>query len=147
MFASGADLKADLAEGVDFSHIIQEAVIMTLATGAFFWLAWSLKKSQQTMADLRQELEMIKNFQQPEEVLMIKRQLSEVISNQFNLWHLSQSEKEVGLLLLKGFSLKEIATLRGTAEKTIRQQASSIYKKSHLSGRHAFSAWFIEDFL
>ncbi len=51
------------------------------------------------------------------------------------------------LVLLKGFSLKEISALRGTAEKTIRQQAPSIYQKTGVSGRHAFAAWFIEDFL
>ena len=37
--------------------------------------------------------------------------------------------------------------VRGTAEKTIRQQASSIYQKANILGRHSFSAWFIEDFL
>ena len=57
------------------------------------------------------------------------------------------SEKDVGWLLSKGLSLKEIAAIRETLEKTVRQQASSIYKKAGLSGRHAFSAWFIEDAL
>jgi DNA-binding CsgD family transcriptional regulator len=37
--------------------------------------------------------------------------------------------------------------LRGTAEKTIRQQASAIYKKAGVAGRHVFSAWFMEDLL
>jgi len=32
-------------------------------------------------------------------------------------------------------------------EKTVRQQASAIYSKAGLSGRHAFSAWFIEELL
>ena len=62
-------------------------------------------------------------------------------------WQLTTSEKDVGWLLLKGLSLKEIAAIRQTMEKTVRQQASSIYKKAGLSGRHAFSAWFIEDAL
>jgi len=33
------------------------------------------------------------------------------------------------------------------AGKTVRQQAPASYKKSDVSGRHAFSAWFIEDIL
>jgi DNA-binding NarL/FixJ family response regulator len=53
----------------------------------------------------------------------------------------------VAILLLKGLSFKEIAGVRETREKTVRQQASSIYKKAGVSGRHAFAAWFIEDFL
>ena len=50
-------------------------------------------------------------------------------------------------MLLKGLSLKEIASLRDTREKTVRQQASTIYGKSGLEGRHALAAWFLEDFL
>lgn len=37
--------------------------------------------------------------------------------------------------------------LRNILEKTVRQQASAIYKKAGINGRHAFSAWFIEDAL
>jgi DNA-binding CsgD family transcriptional regulator len=37
--------------------------------------------------------------------------------------------------------------VRDTHEKTVRQQASAIYRKAGVSGRHAFAAWFIEDFL
>jgi len=51
------------------------------------------------------------------------------------------------MLLLKGLSIKEIAALRETHEKTVRQQASAIYRKAGVAGRHAFAAWFIEDLL
>lgn len=37
---------------------------------------------------------------------------------------------EIAWLMLKGYSFKEIAALREVKEKTIRQQASSIYSKS-----------------
>ena len=131
----------------DLAHLVQEAVIMLFAAGVFIWIAAKLRKSKQDMSALKRELESIKTTQQSAEVLAIKQQLSEVISSQFALWNLTKSEKEVGLLLLKGFSLNEIAYLRKTAEKTVRQQASSIYKKANVAGRHAFSAWFIEDFL
>jgi DNA-binding CsgD family transcriptional regulator len=80
-------------------------------------------------------------------VLEARKNLGNVVSQQFAEWQLTDSEREVGWLLLKGLSLKEIAIVRSTQEKTVRQQASSIYKKAGLSGRHAFSAWFIEDIL
>ena len=51
------------------------------------------------------------------------------------------------MLLLKGLSFREIAAVRQTREKTVRQQASAIYGKSGLEGRHEFAAWFLEDFL
>ena len=53
----------------------------------------------------------------------------------------------MGRLLLKGLSIKEIASLRETHEKTVRQHASAIYRKAELPGRHAFAAWFLEDLL
>ena len=75
------------------------------------------------------------------------REYSAYLHKQFDVWTLSPSEKDVALLLLKGLSFKEIAEARSTKEKTVRQQASTIYKKSNVSGRHEFAAWFFEDML
>ena len=80
-------------------------------------------------------------------VLDVRKKLGNVVTQQFSEWKLTDSEADVGWLMLKGLSLKEIAMVRSTLEKTVRQQASSIYKKSGVQGRHAFSAWFIEDIL
>ena len=46
-----------------------------------------------------------------------------------------------------GLSFDEIANVRNTKEKTVRQQATAIYRKSGLGSRHEFAAWFFEDFL
>ncbi len=73
--------------------------------------------------------------------------LGRVIEEQCNEWQLSTAEKEVALLLLKGLSLKEIAALRETAERTVRQQASTVYAKAGISGRAELSAFFLEDLL
>ncbi|WP_370693518.1 helix-turn-helix transcriptional regulator [Pseudoalteromonas sp. 1_MG-2023] len=51
------------------------------------------------------------------------------------------------MLLLKGLSFKEISAIRHTKEKTVRQQASVIYSKANVEGRHEFAAWFLEDFI
>ena len=73
--------------------------------------------------------------------------LSVAIDTQLARWSLSSSEKEVALLILKGLSLKEIAALRNTAEKTVRAQSVSIYSKSGLAGRSELAAFFLEDLL
>ncbi len=67
------------------------------------------------------------------------------ITRQFGDWGMTEAEQEVGLLILKGLSHKEIASLRGTTEATVRQQAQSIYARSKLPGKSAFSAYFLED--
>nr|HMN69592.1 helix-turn-helix transcriptional regulator [Bdellovibrionales bacterium] len=66
---------------------------------------------------------------------------------QLTSWKLTISEKEVAFLLLKGLSLKEIAEIRKTSEKTARAQSTAIYEKSGLSGRSELAAFFLEDLL
>ena len=60
---------------------------------------------------------------------------------------MTPAEREVGLLLLKGLSHKEVAAARSTGETTIRQQALGIYRKSGLRNRSELSAFFLEDLL
>jgi DNA-binding CsgD family transcriptional regulator len=67
------------------------------------------------------------------------------MDKQFQDWGMTEAEREVGLLILKGLSHKEIAALRATTEATVRQQAQAIYRKAGLPGKTAFSAYFLED--
>ena len=76
-----------------------------------------------------------------------KKEFFKLIQWQFKQWQLTPTEQQVALLMLKGCSIKEIAKIRTTKEKTIRNQASAIYDKSGLAGRHELSAWFFEDLL
>ena len=75
------------------------------------------------------------------------RGLGDAIDRQCERWGLSAAEKEIALLLLKGLSLKEIAAVRQTSERTVRQQAQSIYRRSSLGGRAELAAFFLEDLL
>ncbi|MFV1973695.1 MAG: helix-turn-helix transcriptional regulator [Thiohalobacterales bacterium] len=147
--ASGADLVADFSHGADIEHIVKEVIIVSISTIAIAWLLWGLHQQRLEIRSLQQELETANSPQTPPRkyVLEARKNLGNVVTRQFSEWMLTGSETQVGWLLLKGLSLKEIAMVRSTQEKTVRQQASSIYKKSGVSGRHAFSAWFIEDIL
>lgn len=75
------------------------------------------------------------------------RGLGQAIDRQFDRWSLTAAEREVALLQLKGLRHKEIATLRNTSERTVRQQALAIYRKSGLNGRTDLAAFFLEDLL
>lgn len=75
------------------------------------------------------------------------RGLGEAIEAQFSRWNLTEAEREVALLLLKGLSSKEVATIRNTSERTVREQARAVYAKAGLNGRAALSAFFLEDLL
>lgn len=71
--------------------------------------------------------------------------LKGAMDQQFQAWGMTAAEREVGLLILKGLSHKEIASLRATTDATVRQQAQAIYRKAGLPGKTAFSAYFLED--
>ncbi|AMS29753.1 MAG TPA: hypothetical protein DIU09_02305 [Hyphomonadaceae bacterium] len=67
------------------------------------------------------------------------------ISAELSRWALSDTEKDIAWLILKGFSFIEIAEMRQRSERTIRQQACAIYAKSGLRNRAELSAFFLED--
>lgn len=73
--------------------------------------------------------------------------LGQAIDAQFTRWNLTDAEREVALLLLKGLSTKEIAAVRAGSERTVREHARAIYQKAGLTGRAALSAFFLEDLL
>lgn len=77
----------------------------------------------------------------------LRRGLGEAIDRQFERWKLSDAEREVASLLLKGLSTKEIASVRETTDATTRQQARAVYKKAGLTGRSDLAAFFLEDML
>lgn len=73
--------------------------------------------------------------------------LGQAIDAQFSRWNLTDAEREVALLLLKGLSTKEIAAIRAVSERTVREQSGAVYTKANLTGRAALSAFFLEDLL
>jgi DNA-binding NarL/FixJ family response regulator len=75
------------------------------------------------------------------------RGLGEEIDRQLRDWGLTPVERETALLLLKGFEHKEIAALQEKSERTVRQHAVAVYRKSGLAGRAQLSAFFLEDLL
>lgn len=149
VFASAMDFYMDLSHGSSISHIVKEGVIVVLAGALIVRMVMEHFQQVKEIEQLKDELAATDQHHEAmsDYVLKMRNQLSDVVSHQFDDWQLTTSEKEVGWLLLKGLSLKEIAVLRDTLEKTVRQQASAIYRKAGVSGRHAFSAWFIEDLL
>jgi DNA-binding CsgD family transcriptional regulator len=102
----------------------------------------SLSITRSQLLAVNQQLELLHN-----KLRQHSRQYGAVIQEQLQVWQLTPSEKEIALLILKGLSFEDIANIRQSKEKTVRQQASMIYRKSGLNGRCEFTAWFFEDFL
>ena len=75
------------------------------------------------------------------------RDFLQSMQEQFERWGLTPAERDVALLLVKGLSLEEIAGVRETAAKTVRQHAANLYAKAKVNGRHQLAAFFFEDLL
>ncbi len=143
------DLSRDFSHGTTSWHLLGEALLVLFSAAVIIWLVHSLRQQRIALEQLKREISspVLTGAGPGQEVQEARHRLSEVIQLQFQQWNLTNSEQEVAMLLLKGLSFREIAAVRSTLEKTVRQQASAIYKKAGVAGRHAFSAWFIEDFL
>lgn len=130
------DIIADLADGDEaLLHIIIESIVFVAISTVLFR---ELHRLRRVRAELSEER--VRTARLSGELLTIMR-------NQFVKWELSPSESEIALLLIKGLSMKEIAEARQVKEKTIRQQATSVYSKSGCAGRHELVAHFIEDLM
>lgn len=149
MFLNFLDVLTDISLGIPFWHIIEESIIVMLSGLCAGYLIFDVRRNNKKLELLASSLSQadlqLKNI--TESMRSARRHYSEIIHQQFIDWQFTVSEQQVALLLLKGLSFKEISAVRDTKEKTVRQQASSIYSKSGLDGRHTFSAWFLEDFL
>jgi len=70
-----------------------------------------------------------------------------VVNEKFERWKLTKAEFEVAWLVIKGFSTRETAELRGTSEGTIKSQCNSIYRKVGVTGRAQLLSLIVEDLL
>ena len=136
------DLAGDYMEGTGWAHLGIELLVLLASAGGIALLWRQLRQARQGLGEALAEA---RQWQQDNRELM--QGLGVAIRDQFARWELSKAEAEVGLLLLKGLSHREIAAVRGTGERTAKEQARALYRKSGLSGRSTLSSFFLEDLL
>ncbi len=61
--------------------------------------------------------------------------MHEIVEERFTDWKLTPSEHDVAMLVVKGFSIAEIAGIRGNAEGTVKAHLNAIYRKSGTNSR------------
>lgn len=140
----------DWIEGVSVSHLVIESLLNIIQLFGGIYLLYQLLRSNRSKIEkLRSKYLEARSAaaEYSSQVTKLQDGITEAILSQFKVWRLSRAEEDICLLVLKGFTFKEIADLRNTSERTIRHQASSMYKKSGLDGRAQLSAFFLEDML
>ncbi len=153
---AGADLVTDLRQGTTAFHVLIEGTIAAFGLFGAAFMATRVHALAREARDLRLRTDALAADLDASrleaerwrgEAKDLISGLGEAIDRQLVRWGLTQAEKEIALLLLKGLSHKEIAAIRDVGEATVRQQSRAIYRKAGLGGRHDLAAFFLEDLL
>jgi DNA-binding CsgD family transcriptional regulator len=130
-------------------HVIFETLMIAgaLLMATTLWLGWW--RAERSLAEMRESLEARKAERDQWRANAQKALdgLGTAIDAQFRAWQLTPAEREVALLLLKGYSHKQVASATGRSERTARQHAAAVYQKAGLGSRAGLSAYFLEDLL
>ncbi len=144
-----ADLMLDGPMPLTSAHLWLEVSFVALCLGSAAWLGRAWLRAEHSLARVRDALQAREGerdaWRRRAEVAL--RGLGAAIDEQLTQWRLTPAEKETAMLLLKGLSHKEVAAVCGRSERTVRQHAIAVYRKSGLAGRAELSAYFLEDLM
>ncbi|GMV10872.1 MAG: hypothetical protein AMXMBFR55_26060 [Gemmatimonadota bacterium] len=150
------DLVLDKPERLLSAHVLFELALILFSLGsiALLSLQWrraaiALAGTQRTLAATRRSLEAqaAERDAWRRSAESVLAGLGQAIDRQFTAWGLTPTEREVALLLLKGYGHKQVAAQTGRSERTVRQHAVSVYQKSGLAGRAELAAFFLQDLM
>ncbi|MBW2421465.1 MAG: helix-turn-helix domain-containing protein [Deltaproteobacteria bacterium] len=143
------DLVLDRPQAWLSVHVVVEVGFVLLSLGAvlYLWLGWAQARRGLGQAEDRLAANEVERDRWRERATRLLHGLGAEIDSQFERWSLTPAERQVALLLLKGLGHKEAASVLDRSERTVRQHAVSVYRKSGLAGRAELAAFFLEDLL
>jgi len=146
---SSVEIASEFAGGEPLTSMWDDILWIAVSAGCVSYYVYERTMSSKEIDKLRMSLEnargqLVKVDTHSRE---IANQYRSVMQKQFDAWKLSASEQDIVICMLKGLTFREIAGLRETREKTVRQQASAVYRKAGVSSRSELTAWFFEDML
>jgi DNA-binding CsgD family transcriptional regulator len=145
--AGGAfDLYMDAPDDLLSTHVLVELALMLTSAivGVVLWRAWRHTARQLTVTRESLEASQADRAAWRARAEQALHGLGQAIDEQFDVWALTPSEREVALLILKGYGHKQVAARTNRSERTVRQHAVSVYSKSGQGGRAELAAFFLE---
>lgn len=117
----------DMSAGDLAMEFLEIIPVVASTVGVVLLLQFARRSRQDQLALIRDlELARVQGQRWRNESRSLIDGLGKAIEEQFGRWDLTEAEREVALLLLKGLSLKEIAAMRATSERTIRADARGL---------------------
>ena len=144
-----ADLVMDDPETWLSFHVIFEVLMLAgaLLMATTLWLGWWRSAHAAAALEVRLEEQAAERDRWRASSQEALEGLGRAIDAQFAEWRLTPAEREVALLVLKGFGHKQIAARTGRSERTVRQHAGVVYEKAGLGGRAELAAFFLQDLM
>lgn len=146
MVGAVVDLILDRPTTLLSVHVLFEVGMVLVSLSAAAWLAsgwYAALRDVRALRDVVAAHQAERNAWR-DRAGQLLRSLSDAIDAQFAAWGLTPAERETALLLLKGYSHKRIGKMTGRSERTVRQHAVAVYRKSGLAGRSELSGFFLE---
>jgi len=143
---AGLDIAMDAPTDWFTPHILLELTLLSLSLGCAIWLFLGWRRTAGDLGATRTQLaaRSAESEAWRAQATSALEGLGRAIDAQFTNWHLTPTEREVAVLILKGLGHKQIAAAMGRSERTVRQHAVSVYEKSGLAGRAELAAFFLE---
>lgn len=149
-----ADLLLDAPDTWWSFHVAFEVATVTasLTVAMVLWRSWwraerdlrdmkaTLTQTRRTLGERRAERDA---WRANAELALIGFRAA--VDAQFTAWELTAAEREVAYLLLQGLGHKQIAARTNRSDRTVRQHAVTVYRKSGLGGRAELAAFFLPD--
>ncbi len=120
---------------IDDLHMWIEALASIALIGGIFFLMRELRRVMSRLSTLDRAMQAARG------------EMADVVEAFFGDWELTPSERDVGLMVLKGLDNDAIARIRGTAPGTVRAQCTAIYGKAGVDGRAQLISLFMEELL
>lgn len=141
------DMADDLRAQLDGWHLALEGAVVALSAAGVVALARSAARARREARRLGHDLGAARADVERwrEEARDALRGFGAAITRQLERWELTAAERDIALQLVRGRSHKEIAAARATTERTVRQQALTVYRKAGVHTRAELAAFFLRD--
>lgn len=87
------------------------------------------------------------NYLNQQTIHMLRGSFEKVLYQKFDEWGLTQAERDVTLLIIKGMNATQIAEARKTAQGTVKAQSTAIFRKIGVSSKAELMSIIIDEFL
>ena len=128
------------------ANVISGLAALVVLLGVAAWMALGLRRRRRMTRELERRCDAL-SAQLDRVPASAGAAVKTVIDGDFQEWRLSEAENDIAWFMLRGLPLREIADVRGTSERTVRQQAQAIYRKAGLDGRSDLAGRVLERFI